>query len=309
VDGARVRVLVTGAGGQVGRDLLDALVGRVPAAGLRCRLSGPPGPVEGLGIEVLGTDHGDLAVEDRACVLELVETWRPDVVFHAAAMTGVDACETDPDRAFAVNALGTRHVSEAATRVGAHLVYLSSDYVFDGEGARAYVEWDAPNPLSVYGRSKLAGEQECPPGATVVRTAWVAGAHGANMVKTVLRLAAAPGPLRFVDDQVGSPTCTADLAPALVTLGLERRAGVYHVTGAGTASWYDLARRVVELAGRDPSRVEPITTGALDPPRPARRPASAALDNAAMRLSGLPTLPPWQEGVERLVRWLGEHPS
>ena len=114
---------------------------------------------------------------------------RPDVVIHTAAWTAVDACEGDPDRAFAVNALGTRHVAEAARRVGAHVVYVSTDYVFDGTSPRPYVEWDPTNPMSVYGRTKLGGEREPDPASTIVRTSWVCGAHGANMVRTVL----APG--------------------------------------------------------------------------------------------------------------------
>jgi dTDP-4-dehydrorhamnose reductase len=299
-----VRVLVTGAGGQVGRDVTDALCGRVPSGGLRCRLFGPPGGLAGRAPEVLAADHATLAVEARASVIELVASWRPDLVIHAAAATRVDTCETDPELALAVNALGTRNVAEAARMVGAHLVYLSTDYVFDGAADRPYDEWDQPNPLSVYGRSKLGGERECPPDATIVRTAWVAGAHGANMVKTALRLAGSPGPLRLVDDQHGCPTFSADLAPALVTLGLERRAGIFHVTNAGATTWFGLVRAVLEAAGHDPTRVEPITTAQLDPPRPAPRPPYAVLDNAALRLSGLPLLPHWEDGLERLVRAL-----
>ena len=132
---------------------------------------------------------------DRTAVRDAVEAFRPDIVLHGGAYTAVDACESDPDTAFAVNALGTRHVAEAAAAVGAHLVYISTDYVFDGTLDRPYVEWDQPGPRSVYGRSKLGGEHEvravAGPSATVVRTAWVSGAHGANMVKTVLRLAEA----------------------------------------------------------------------------------------------------------------------
>ena len=295
-----MRVLVTGAAGQLGSDLVCALSGTVPPAGRRRALLGPEGP--GPGVDVTALDHRALAVEDRARVLDAVCALRPDVVVHAAAWTDVDACEGDPDRAFAVNALGTRHVAEAAVHVGAHLVYVSTDYVFDGTSLRPYVEWDEPRPLSVYGRSKLAGERECPPGATVVRTSWVCGATGANMVKTALRLAdAGDGPLRFVDDQHGSPTFTADLAAAIVTLALDRRPGIHHVTNAGSTTWFGFARAVLRAAGRDPGRVQPITTAELDPPRPAPRPARAVLDNAALRLGGLPLLPDWEDGLARLV--------
>jgi len=295
-----VRALVTGARGQLGRDLCDALAGRVPAGGLRGdprtgRLGERP-PVD-----VVATDVPELDLTQRAAVLEAVTALRPDVVVHCAAYTAVDACESDPDRAFAVNALATRHVAEATRRAGAHLVYVSTDYVFDGTAARPYTEWDRPNPLSVYGRSKYAGELELGPDDTIVRTAWVSGFHGANMTKTVLRLAASPGPLRFVDDQRGCPTFTADLAGALAVLATDRRPGIFHVTNQGSTTWFGFARAVLEAAGGDPDRVEPIATVDLDPPRPAPRPANAVLDNAALRLSGLPLLPEWTDGLERLV--------
>lgn len=294
-----MHVLVTGAGGQLGSDLVQAFSGTVPPGGRRRALLGPEGP--GPGVDVTAADHAALAVEDRDAVLEVADGLCPDVIVHAGAWTAVDACELDPDRAFRVNALGTRHVAEAAARVGAHLVFVSTDYVFDGTAPRPYVEWDEPNPVSVYGRSKLAGERECPPGATVVRTSWVCGARGANMVKTALRLAGGGGQLRFVDDQHGSPTFTADLAAAVVTLALDRRPGVYHVTNQGTTTWFGFVRAVLEGAGHDPERVLAIATAELDPPRPARRPANSVLDNAALRLGGLPLLPHWTDGLGRLL--------
>ncbi len=294
-----MRVLVTGASGQLGSDLVAAFSGVVPPGGRRRALLGPEGA--GAGVDVIGADHASLRVEDRTAVLEAVLAIRPDVVVHAGAWTAVDACEADPDRAYQVNALGTRHVAEAARTVGAHLVYVSTDYVFDGRLPRPYVEWDEPKPLSVYGRSKLGGERECPPEATVVRTSWVCGFSGRNMVRTLLALAAGEGPLRFVDDQLGSPTFTADLAAAIVTLGLDRRPGTYHVTNSGSTSWYRFAQAVLAAAGHDAGRVEPISTADLDPPRPAPRPANSVLDNAALRLTGLPLLPEWQDGLARLV--------
>ena len=297
-----MKVLVTGAGGQLGRDLVDAFGGVVPVGGRRCSLYGPDGP--GVAVPVVGLDHATLPVEDRGAVLAAVDGFRPDVVVHAAAWTAVDACEADPDRALAVNALGTRHLAEAADRYGAHLVYVSTDYVFDGRSPRPYVEWDPTNPLSVYGASKLGGERECPPGATIVRTSWVCGAHGANMAKTALRLAAGDGALRFVDDQHGCPTFTADLAAAIVTLATDRRPGIHHVTNQGATTWYGFVGAVLAAAGHDPARVHPIATADLQPPRPAPRPANSVLDNAALRLGGLPRLPDWQDGLDRLVRAL-----
>ena len=299
-----MRILITGADGQLGRDLLDALSGRVPVGGRRCSLLAPEGPLPGLDHELLATDIGTMRLEDRDAVQHVVRAFRPDLVLHGGAFTAVDACESEVDLAYAVNAVGTRHVAEAAVAVNAHLLYVSTDYVFDGRSERPYREWDAPNPLSVYGASKLAGERECPPGSTIVRTSWVCGAHGANMVKTALRLAEGTGTLRFVDDQVGSPTFTADLAAAIVTLGTDRRPGVFHVTNVGTTTWWGFVRATLEAAGADPGRVQSISTPELDPPRPAPRPANSVLDNMALRLSGLPPLPDWEDGLVRLVNAL-----
>jgi len=276
---------VTGAAGQLGRDVVSVLSRHET-------------------VEVTAADHAALAVEDRAAVDCLIETVRPGVVIHAAAITNVDLCETDPGRANAVNAIGTRNVAEAAERVGAHLVYVSTDYVFDGRGSRPYRESDHANPISVYGATKLAGERACPVGATIVRTSWVCGAHGANFVRTVLDLAGRPGELRFVDDQRGSPTFAADLAPALVALAMDRRPGCFHVTNHGDATRFELARETIAIAGGDPERVLPISTGELDPPRPAARPAYSVLDNSVFEGAGYPPMPAWRDGLARLVAQL-----
>ncbi len=301
-----MRVLVTGADGQLGQDLVDALEGRVPPGGTRCSLTGPEGPRPEQHHDVIGTDVDTMAVDNRMIVQTVVRDLSPDLIIHAGAITAVDGCESDSDLAFKVNAVGTRHIAEAADAVGAHVVYISTDYVFDGTSHRPYNEWDHPNPQSVYGRSKLAGELECRPGSTIVRTSWVCGARGANMVKTALRLADGDGPLRFVNDQHGSPTFTADLAAALVTLGTDRRPGTFHVTNSGATTWFGFVRAVLASAGFDPTRVEAITTSDLDPPRPAPRPANSVLDNAALRLSGLGPMPEWHDGLDRLVTALSE---
>jgi dTDP-4-dehydrorhamnose reductase len=182
---------------------------------------------------------------------------------------------------------------------------VSTDYVFDGTKDGPYVEWDDPRPLSVYGRSKLAGEREVAalaPGSTIVRTSWVCGLRGSNMVRTVLRLAAEPDrALAFVDDQRGCPTFTADLAVAVRRLTVGRFAGTYHVTNAGPVSWFEFVGDVLEAAGHDRSRVRPITTAELDPPRPAPRPANSVLDNAALRAAGLPAMRHYREPLRELV--------
>jgi dTDP-4-dehydrorhamnose reductase len=173
--------------------------------------------------------------------------------------------------------------------------------VFDGTKTTPYVEWDTPCPRSVYGASKLGGEREVDPGSTIVRTSWVCGYHGGNMVKTILRLAAEHPTLSFVDDQRGHPTFADDLAAAIKRLVVERRPGVFHVTNQGAVSWYEFARDVLSAAGHDPDRVKPVATSDLDPPRPAPRPANSVLDNAAMRLTGLPLLPDYHDSLQRLV--------
>jgi dTDP-4-dehydrorhamnose reductase len=296
-----VRILITGANGQLGRDLSDCLAGRVPDGGRRCALLGPEGPRPGLTHDVLATDIDTMLIDDRDAVLATFNAFRPELVLHGGAFTAVDRCETEVDAAYAVNATGTRHIAEAAALVGAHVVYVSTDYVFDGTGARPYREWDAPCPTSVYGASKLGGERECRPGSTIVRTSWLCGAHGNNIVRTALRLAGGDGELRFVADQQGSPTFTADLAPAVVTLGIDRRPGIFHVTNGGATTWWGLVRAVLAEAGADPERVWPIQTAELDPPLLAPRPAYSVLDNMALRLCGLPALPEWQDGLARLV--------
>jgi dTDP-4-dehydrorhamnose reductase len=278
-----VKVLVTGAGGMVGREVVEALTPH----------------------DVIGVDHARLDVSDRDAVLAVVGSVNPDAVVHCAAMTAVDACESEPDRAFLVNALGTRFVVEAARRARAYVVTLSTDYVFDGTQPEPYSEWDRPNPASVYGRSKLAGEAEVDGGGAVVRTSWVVGRYGANMAKTVLRLAAGDAPLRFVDDQRGCPTVAADLATMLRTFVVERLPGTWHVTNQGAVSWFEFAQEVLRASGLDPARVEPIATKDLDPPRPAPRPANSVLDNRALRLTGRPLLPDFRESLPALVRAIG----
>ena len=279
--GPGLRVLVTGADGQVGRELVAAFGdAAVPAAGVD--------------------------VGDRDAVMQAVSALRPDWVVHAAAWTDVDGCEGDPDRALRVNALGTRNVAEAARLAGARVCYLSTDYVFDGTLDRPYHEWDEPRPLSVYGRSKLAGEQALSPDDLIVRTSWVFGRHGRNVVKTVLALAAedARAELRFVDDQRGCPTAAADLAHAVRDLVAARHRGVFHVTNQGAVTWFEFARSVLSLGGHDPERVRPVATAELDPPRAAPRPANSVLDNAALRLSGSPLLSDHREPLEQLVKEL-----
>lgn len=284
-----MRVLITGAGGQLGQDLVGAFAARQRRD------------------DIVAADRARLDVGDRDAVLQAITGLRPEVIIHAGAWTAVDDCEGDPDRAYRVNALGTRHLAEGARLTGAHVIYISTDYVFDGRAAEPYREWDDPNPLSVYGRSKLAGERELValvPGAAIVRTSWGFSVHGANMVKTILRLSAERDELAFVDDQRGCPTSTEDLAGMILCLAAGRLPGLFHVTNQGATTWYEFAQAVVAAAGRDPSMVHPIATSELQPARPAPRPANSVLDNAALRLAGLRLLPDHHEPLERAVKQL-----
>jgi len=280
-----VRILVTGATGQLGTDVVRAC--------------------EAAGDDVVATDRSTLDVSERAAVdTAVVADGGFDTVVNAAAWTAVDACEDDPDRAQRVNALSCRWLADACRRAGTHLIHVSTDYVFDGTKVEPYHEWDRPNPQSVYGASKWAGEQEIAVhaggGATVVRTSWVFGEHGPNMVKTVLGLRDRDE-LAFVDDQRGCPTATADLAGVLRALARDRVPGLFHVTNAGAVSWYEFVRDVLEAAGEDPGKVRAIRTADLDPPRPAPRPANSVLDGAALRQSGLPALRHYREPLQEVV--------
>jgi dTDP-4-dehydrorhamnose reductase len=273
-----VRVFVTGAGGQVGREVMEVF-----------------------GDDAVGFDHATLDVTDPGTVRAAVQAVRPDAIIHCAAYTAVDACESHPDLAFAVNAIATGHVMEAAREVGAYVVYLSTDYVFDGTKPEPYVETDAPNPLSVYGKSKLAGEREIDADSAVVRISWVCGRYGNNMAKTILRLAEQHDILRFVSDQRGNPTIVTDLVDRLPLFVERRLAGVWHVTNQGAVSWYEFAQAVLEAVGDDPNRVEPIATSDLQPPRPAPRPANSVLENRRLREANIPLLPDFRDSLPRLV--------
>jgi dTDP-4-dehydrorhamnose reductase len=277
-----VKVLVTGAAGTLGRELVAAFAPH----------------------DVLAPGRADLDIADREAVHAFVATTRPDAIVCSAAMTDVDGCEDDADAAFRYNALSVRSFREAAARIEAHLTYISTDYVFDGQRAEPYAEWDPTNPLSVYGRSKLAGEHEAGPGALVVRTSWVCGLGPRNFVASVLRLADAHPTLRFIADQTSAPTIAADLAPVIRRLVVDRRAGPFHVTNTGTASRFDMVQTILAAAGRDPGQVVPIPAADLVPPQRAPRPSQSVLDNAVLRLEGAPLLPDWRTSLAGVVEAL-----
>jgi dTDP-4-dehydrorhamnose reductase len=280
-----VKVAVIGPRGQLGSALCEAFRRRA--------------------VDCVELDHGRVEVTDPQSVLVALRDARPAAVVNTAAFHKVDACEEDPKRAFEVNALGALHVARACREAGARCVYVSTDYVFDGAKAEPYLEEDLPNPLNVYGASKLAGEhlvvQTCPD-ALVVRVASLFGGlgsrgKGTNFVLTVLERARRGEALRVVDDVRMSPTYAEDAAAAIVELVARGASGVFHVVNKGACSWYELAVRVLELAGlRVP--VHPVPQEAY--PARARRPRNSALSTAKLEARGL-RLPPWEDAVQRYL--------
>jgi dTDP-4-dehydrorhamnose reductase len=277
------RWLVTGAGGQLGSDLLQVLstVDEITAVGMT---------------------RSDLDISVESEVDAVVAEVRPAVLINAAAFTAVDAAETAPAAATAVNATAAGLLARACAAHGARLVQVSTDYVFAGEATEPYPV-DAPTgPRSVYGQSKLAGERAVrallPDASYVVRTAWVYGAVGGNFVKTMARLERDRETVEVVDDQRGSPTWSADLARGLIALGRSAApAGIYHCTNSGDTTWYVLTRAIFEELGADPGRVRPTSSDRF--PRPAPRPAYSVLSPAAWLAAGLPAMPPWRDALHR----------
>jgi len=282
----RRRWLVTGSGGMLGYDLVAALAG--------------------CGEDVIGLSRKELDVTGEATVAAALADCRPDVVVNCAAWTAVDDAEAHEDDALAVNGTGAAHVAAAIAAgnaaPGCRLVQMSSDYVFGGDAAVPYAEDDATGPRTAYGRTKLAGEQAVrgllPQAGSVVRTAWLYGAHGPNFDATMIKLESARPVVDVVADQRGQPTWTADVARqviALVTSGAP--AGIYHATSSGEATWFELAREVFLLLGADPDRVRPTTTEAF--PRPAPRPAYSVLGHDAWAAVGLQPIADWRVSLRR----------
>lgn len=270
------KFLVTGARGMLGTDLLEALFGR--------------------DVTVLG--RADLDVTDRDAVFAAVQGH--DVVINAAAYTAVDAAETDEEAALAVNGTAAGLLAEATASVGAKLVQVSTDYVFDGDATEPYPEDATIAPVSAYGRTKAEGERLAlaanPEGTYVVRTAWLYGAHGGNFAKTMVKLAASHDTVKVVDDQLGQPTWTADLATQIVALlDSDAPAGVYHGTNSGSTSWFEFAQAVFDEAGLDPARVLPTDSSTFV--RPAPRPSYSVLGHDAWGQAGLTPMRPWREAL------------
>ncbi|MCL1632933.1 dTDP-4-dehydrorhamnose reductase [Sporolactobacillus sp. CPB3-1] len=276
------KVLVTGGHGQLGTELSLMLQDK--------------------GFETYSLGHQDLDITDLDHVRQVFGTIRPDVVCHTAAYTAVDQAETDRDNAFLVNAYGTRNVAIAAEEIGAKLVYVSTDYVFNGEKEGAYSEFDFPSPLGVYGQSKYAGEQfvrDFHSKFFIARTSWVYGQYGGNFVKTMLKLAETHDQIRVVYDQKGCPTYTRDLAEKIIELFQTDRYGVYHLSNSGSCTWYEFAKAIFEIKGID-VRVNPCTTEEF--PRPAKRPKNSEFEHLALRLNRFKDVRGWKRALEEHLK-------
>lgn len=279
-----MRWLVVGANGQLGRDLVATL--------------------QTAQEHVVGKTKAELDICDVESVEHAIATERPDITINAAAYTAVDAAETDIDTAYAVNATGPRLLADALRRHGGRLIHVSTDYVFDGTATRPYEPDDPTGPTSVYGASKLAGEQAVrtalPDRSHVVRTAWLWSGRGKDFVSTMRRLAHEQETVDVVDDQTGSPTRSADLAAGLIELGRgEVPPGVLHCVNAGSATWYELARAVFATVGADPERVHRASSA--DVPRRARRPAWSVLSTVAWTQAGLSQPSRWEKALEAMT--------
>lgn len=276
-----MRLFITGGRGMLGQTLQRRLAGH----------------------DLFLADLPELDITDGGAIEKAVAAFRPDVVIHCAAMTQVDACESDADSAFRVNALGSAYVARAAARSGSRMIAISTDYVFAGGLGRPYHEFDYTEPKTIYGYSKLAGEEavrsHCPD-HTILRTAWLYGGSGPSFLHTMLKLGAQAGePLKIVDDQWGNPTSTDAVAELIVRLLDTSVPGVVHASCEGETTWLGFAREIFSLAGIKRELV-PCTTTEFQ--RPAPRPANSRLEKRVLRLAGLPPMPHWRDALAEFMK-------
>ncbi|MEM2097667.1 MAG: dTDP-4-dehydrorhamnose reductase [Methanothrix sp.] len=271
-----MRILIFGAEGQLGSELRRVL---------------------GAHHDLVPLSHREADITDLNRLMILTERINPDVVINSAAYTDVDGCESDRDKAFLVNAIGARNAAIAARRAKARIVHISTDYVFDGGKDGAYAEYDLPNPINVYGWSKLLGERmvaEQNPDSYILRVAWLYGPEGRNFVKTMISLAKAKDEIRVVNDQRGTPTFAGDVAEQIDMLIGTDSYGLYHCTSQGSCTWYEFAVEIFRLIGAD-IRVVPVSSSEF--PRPARRPRNSVLDNLLLRVQGMDIMPHWRDSL------------
>ncbi|MCI6498316.1 dTDP-4-dehydrorhamnose reductase [Lachnospiraceae bacterium HCP1S3_C3] len=280
------KLLVTGANGQLGREISNMYEKRD-------------------GIEVVRTDVGELDITDVDATVKMVKEVKPYAIINCAAYTAVDKCETDVDLAYKINAIGPRNLSIASSETGAKLVHVSTDYVFKGDGTKPYIEFDTPNPNSMYGTTKLAGEkfvQEFSDKHFIIRTAWLYG-DGKNFVKTMLRLAQNGPEVNVVGDQIGSPTSTKVLADIIETLMWTDNYGLFHGTCEGICSWADFTEEIFKLAGKD-TKVNHITSEEYANmfPASAKRPAYSVLDNYMLKLTTDHVAADWHDAIAEYIK-------
>jgi len=277
-----MKIIVIGSNGQLGTALLDTLPSNH---------------------EIFGLTHEDLAVENGPQVFSVLKELDPDVVINTAAFHVTDLCENDPDTSFKVNALGARNVAVACQEMNAKVVFISTDYVFDGEKNSPYIEYDLPNPLNIYGKSKLAGENYVMHTCQkhfIIRTAGVFGGEKKNFVKTILKLANERKELNVVYDQIHCPTYTYDLAPKIGELIETSYYGLYHISNKGEISWFDYAQKILELTHLD-EQVKLNKISAKDYGSPAPRPNYSVLRHYNLELLGKDDLPSWEDALERYI--------
>ncbi len=278
-----MKVLVTGAKGQLGTDLMNELEKR--------------------GIESIGVDVQEMDITDREACMRVISESKADAVIHCAAYTAVDAAEDNVDLCRKINGEGTRNVALACQATGAKMMYISTDYVFDGQGTRPWEPDDNRSPLNVYGQTKYEGElavEELVEKFFTVRIAWVFGVAGKNFIKTMLRLGKERGAVSVVDDQVGSPTYTYDLARLLVDMIQTDYYGCYHATNEGLCSWYEFACEIFRQAGMDEVKVTPVSSDQF--PVKAVRPANSRMSKAKLEENGFEPLPTWQDALGRFLK-------
>ena len=277
-------MLITGGHGQLSTDLLQVFD---PA-------------------DTIALDHETLDISKAQEVEAALLHYKPEVVINTAALTDVDGCEGNVAQARLVNSQGPQNLVTAAQRTGARVVQISTDYVFDGTLDRPYIESDRTNPQSIYGQTKLEGELVMREEDLVIRTSWLCGIHGSNILTTIVGLAHRQKPMSFVNDQIGHPSFTKDVADTIQQLVELQAHGIFHVTNQGPVSWYEFAQTVLDLMGQPIHKVTSITTEELDPPRPAIRPANSVLKNAALVTAGLIPPPDFRETLPELLEALCE---
>lgn len=286
----QMKVLVTGSAGQLGQDVMLQL--------------------QKQGHEVMGCGRKEMDITVLERCQEVIKEFGPDVVIHCAAYTAVDDAESDVNSAYMINATGSRNVALAAEKNGSKLVYISTDYVFDGMGIDPYHEYDNTNPKSIYGKSKKAGEilvQSLSSKFFIVRTSWVYGKHGSNFVKTMLKMGQEKSFLQVVDDQMGSPTYTVDLAKILLELIQTEKYGIYHASNSGSCTWYEFTQAIFEeaeevLGLKFSAQLVPCSTEEFH--RLAPRPRNSVMEHLSIRTNGFQDLRPWREGLRDFLQEL-----